>query len=145
MEPIAIDGNALDANFSAHDLARSPGIRCEYLFHGKAQARPRSERLVHEEQPSFIHEPDPRASLCLVEVGCRDEDGDPLPQQVIEDPPEIAPRHRVDASCWLVEKEDFRGMDEGTGEPQLLLHPPGQVACKTALKRGEVAEAQEPL
>ena len=68
MQPVTVNGDALDPDLCAHYLPRCPGVRRQYLFHGQAQTRPRAERLVNEEQSPFIHEPDSRASLRLVEI-----------------------------------------------------------------------------
>ncbi len=62
-------------------------------------------RRVAIEHPALAQETEPRAALRLVEVGGGDHDRDALPAQTVEDAPEIAPRHRIDAGGRLVEQQ----------------------------------------
>ena len=100
---------------------------------------------VAGEEPSLVDEAYPVAAVRLVEIGGGDEDGDTFPEELVEDAPEVAARHRVDAVGWLVEEEDLRRVNEGTGEAELLLHPAGEIAGPAAAERGEVAEGKEPV
>ncbi len=63
-----------------------------------------------------------RAALGLVEVGRGDDQGEPVGDQLGEQPPELAPGHRVDAGGGLVEQQHLGRVHEGAGERQLLLH-----------------------
>ena len=56
----------------------------------------------------------------------------------IEDVPELAPRHRIDAGRGLVEQQDARLRDQGAGERELLLHPSAEPS------REPIAEAGHP-
>ena len=85
------------------------------------------------------------APLGFVQVGGGDEDRDPLPQQLVKDPPEVAARDGVHAVGRLVEEQDLRRVDQGAGQAELLLHPPGEIARQTLLEGREVAEGQQAV
>ena len=74
------------------------------------------------------------ASVGLVEIGRGDEDRHPLLQQLVEDSPEIAPRHGIDAVRRLVEKQDFRRMDQAQASPSFCFIPPDRLPASRFLK-----------
>ena len=96
----------------------------------------RAQRVgrVHGEDAALVHERHARAALGLVEVGRRQQQGEPLALEAGEEPPEVAARDGVDAGGGLVEDEQLRRVDEGAGERQLLLHaarePLGQAVAE---------------
>ena len=85
------------------------------------------------------------ASLGLVEIGGGDEDRHLLLLKLIENPPEIPPRHRINAVGRLVEEEYLGCVDQRAGQPEFLFHAAGQVARQAATKRRQIAEGQEPF
>ncbi len=92
-----------------------------------------------------MDQPHPVAAVGLVEIGGGDEDGYPFSQELVEDAPEVAARHRIDAIGRLVEEEDLRRVDQGAGKAELLLHPAGEIARLAPFERRQVAEGKEPL
>jgi hypothetical protein len=63
------------------------------------------------QQPAAVDQGHAVAALRLVEIRRGDEDRHPLAQQLVEDPPEVAPRDRVHAVGRLVEEEHPGRMD----------------------------------
>ncbi len=111
------------------------------------------ERALHQalhlvgradgDEPAFVHERDALAALRLVEIGGGDEDGHLLAQELVEDAPEVAPRHRIDAVGRLVQKQHLGRVDERAGEAELLLHAARQLAGLALLERRQVAEGEQ--
>ena len=87
----------------------------------------------------------PVAAFGLVEIRRGDEDRHALAKQLIEDPPEIAPRDGIDAIGRLVEKQHARRVDQGAGQAELLFHSAREIACQAAFEWSQVAEGQQPL
>ncbi len=90
--------------------------------------RLQTRRRVAIEHSAVAQEAEPGAALGLVEIGGGDDDGDPLAAQAVENAPEVAPRHRIDAGGRLVEQQHLRRVDERAGEPELLFHAARQLA-----------------
>ncbi len=86
---------------------------------------------------------DPVAALCLVEIGGGHEDGNLLLAQTMEDAPEIAAAHRIDAVGRLVEEENLRGVDKGADQLQFLFHAARQIAGPAADKGPHMAEVEQ--
>ncbi len=106
---------------------RAPGARgnCDQRA---GHARFERGRRVAIERVAGIEQGEPVAALRLVEIGGGDHDGDALLPQPVENAPEIAPRHRIDAGGRLVEQQHLRRVHQRAGEAELLLHAAGQRA-----------------
>src|ERR1035441_7316754 len=110
-------------------------------FHQPAQG----VRGVAGEELPLVDEPHSMAAIRFIEIGGGDEDGYPFFQELVENAPEVAARHRIDPIGRLVEKEELRRVDQGAGKAELLLHPSGKIACLAPFKRSQVAEGKKPL
>ena len=94
----------------------------------------------------------PLAVLRLVQVMRRDEDGHATRGQILDEPPEPAPRERIDASGRLVEKHDRRLVEDRAPEGQSLPPAAGQgprqlafTAAQAGHLEHEVAARGQPL
>ena len=67
-------------------------------------------------------------ALGFIHVMRRDENGKALRGEAMDFLPEIAARLRIDARCGLVEKEEFRPVDEAGREGQTLLPSAGKLS-----------------
>jgi hypothetical protein len=79
-------------------------------------------RRIEGEELAFVEQRDPVASLRFVQVRRAHEDRDALLQELGEQLPELAPRHRIDTRRRLVEQDHARLVDQRAGERELLLH-----------------------
>ena len=86
---------------------------------------------------------DPGAALGLVEVGGRHHQGEAVADQLGEQPPELAPGHRVDAGGRLVEQQHLGRVDQGAGERQLLLHAAGQAVGEAVAEAVEADQLEQ--
>ena len=86
------------------------------------QETPQGERLHDQSHPAVVEQRDPVAAVYFVQVGGSDHDRDLVSLELIEDLPEIASRHGIDAVRRLVEEKNPRPVDQGAGETHLLLH-----------------------
>ena len=102
-------------------------------------------RRVAIERVAGIEQGQPVAALGLVEIGGGDHDGDALLAQPVENAPEVAPRHRIDAGGRLVEQQHLRRMHQRAGEAELLLHAAGQRAGLEAAEIGHAGRRQQAL
>ena len=114
------------------------------------ESSPRISRLTSSGVPQANSRPrwiraSAVAPLGLVQIGGGDEDRHLLAEQLVKDPPEVAARDGIDAVGRLVEKQDPRRVDQRAGQPELLLHPAGEVARQPPPERRQVAEGQQPL
>ena len=112
---------------------------------GARQALAQRLRRVHHEQPSVREQRDARATLGLVEVGRRHDDGDALGEELGQQLPELAARHRVDAGRRLVEQDDLRLVDERARERELLLHAARQPIGQPVAERRELRHVEQPV
>src|SRR5262249_32138296 len=78
------------------------------------------------------------ASLGLVQIGCRDEDGEAAGGQMGQRVPELAPGHWIDAGSRLVQQQHPWLGDQGTDQPELLLHPAAQLSGEAVDEATEV-------
>ena len=92
----------------------------------------------------MTQEAEPGAALGFVEIGGGDDDGDALAAQPVENAPEVAPRHRIDAGGRLVEQQDFGRVDERAGEPELLLHAARQLPGAALAEGRHAGGAEQP-
>src|SRR4030065_493071 len=118
----------------ATDLEDHAGVEALHLLRG-------SQR---QEFP-LVEKGQPLEPLRLVEIGRRDKDRDPFPQQPVENSPEVPPGDGGDAVGRLIEEEHPRRVDEGAGKPPFLFHPAGEAPRQAPLERGQVAEGQQFL
>ncbi len=77
------------------------------------------------------------AALGLVEVRRGHDNGRPPGGEIVEEAPEVAPGHGIDARRGLVEQQHARRVHERAGERELLLHAPGELAGEA------IAEARQ--
>ena len=105
--------------------------RDERARHARLQRR----RRVAVQHAAAVQQSQAVAALGLVEIGGRDQDGHALVAQAIEDAPEIAARHRIDAGRRLVEQQDLRRVNQRAGEAELLLHAARELAGEPLAER----------
>ena len=86
-----------------------------------------------------------RAALGLVEIRRGHHDRDALAQELRQQLPELAARHRIDAGRRLVEQDERRLVDERAGERQLLLHAARQLAGQPRAERRELRHLEQPV
>ena len=72
------------------------------------------------------------AALGFVQVRRRHHDRQPCGQELRQQLPELAPRHRIDAGRRFVEQQQLRLVDQRAGERELLLHAAGQAVGAAA-------------
>ena len=92
-----------------------------------------------------MHQPHPPTAVGLVQVGRGDEDRHLFLQQLVEYPPELASRDRIDTVCRLVEEQHFWRVDQRTDQPQFLLHSAREIAGQPPPKGCRVVEGQQPV
>ena len=97
----------------------TPGSRCEHVDRAAAIAstmtsssapgerRAQRRRRVEREQPALVQQRHARAALRLVEIRRRHHDRDALREELRQQLPELAPRHRIDAGRRLVEQDQL--------------------------------------
>ena len=56
---------------------------------------------------------------------------------MVDQRPELSPRQRIDSGRGFVEDEEVRVVDQGTAEPDLLLHAARKLAGRATMKRSE--------
>ena len=98
---------------------------------------------VAEEHASLVQEPDAMAPLGFVEIGGRGENGDAFGEQGIENSPEVATRHRIDAVGRLVEQDHLGSVNQRADQAELLLHPAGKVPGQTAAEIAQAGRRQQ--
>ena len=87
-----------------------------------------------------------RKALRLVHIGGRDKHGQPRPfgADRIDQIPELAPRQGIDPGGRLVENQEIGIVDQRAAQPELLLHPPRQLARRTVGKGGQPGRIEQP-
>ncbi len=85
-------------------------------------------RAAFEQQLAFVEEIDPLAVFGFVEIGGGPQDPDAFAGQLFDHRPQLAAGDRIDAHSRLVEQHQFRRAHQRAGQPQLLLHPAGEIA-----------------
>ena len=86
---------------------------------------------------------DAMAALGLVEIVRRDEDGDALLRQRVDQPPELPPRQRIDAAGRLVEEEDRRLVQDGAAERQALAPAAREIARERRFAAGQAGHLED--
>ena len=97
------------------------------------------------EDPSPVEEEQPIEPLGLVEIGGADDGADSASDHLVHHEPQVAARDRVHSERGLVQEEEPGLVDEGAGEPELLLHPPGELPREPVGERLQARELEEPL
>ena len=120
-EDVAHTGRARDRR--AHRASSARGDGDQRTRHVLLE---RSGRIAIERMAG-IEQGQPIAALRLVEIGGGDHDGDALLAQPVENAPEVAARHRIDAGGRLVEQQHLRRVDQRADEAELLLHAAGEL------------------
>ncbi len=95
------------------------------------------------EQLAFVHQQHVAALFRFVEVGGAPEDQHPVARQLVHHLPQLAAGNRVHAHAGLIQQQNFRLAHERTGQPQLLLHPAGELACQPVGKRAKRRKRQQ--
>src|SRR5512133_1937358 len=144
MDAVPEEGHAADLSRAQEDRGPAGGVAAD-LQQGALEQTLHALHGVASQEPALVEQADPVAALRLVQVGRGDEDGHALLLELVEDAPEIPAGDGIDTVRRLVQEEHPGRVDEGAGEPELLLHAPGEVARLAAPEGGEVAEGQEPL
>ena len=128
--------------FEQH-LARGPRIARFHLVAMLGNLAAHGVRRVALDQPSLVHQAHPVAALRLIQISGGDQDRDSVLDQLVQDGPEIAARDRIDAVGRLVQEQDFRPVQQGTHEAQLLLHAAGKLAGLAIAERLHAGHAQQ--
>ena len=102
-------------------------------------------RLVEGQDAALAHQRDARAALGFVEVGRGHDDRDALRQELGEQAPEFAARHRVDAGGRLVEQDDLRLVDQRARQRELLLHAARQAVGEPRAERRQLHHLEQPV
>src|SRR5918995_6491539 len=100
---------------------------------------------VERQEAALVQQCDARAALGFIEIRGADEDGDPQLEELRQQLPELAARHRVDAGRGLVEQDDARLVNQGAGERELLLHAAGQAFREPIAERPQLCEVEQPV
>ena len=92
-----------------------------------------------------IHRYQPVEPLRLVHVGGRDQHAhcgatDP---DAVDQLPELSARQRVNSGGWLIEDQQIRVVNQRTAQPELLLHPAGQLSRRAIAKRRQVGAGEQ--
>ena len=69
----------------------------------------------------------------------------PSSQELRQQLPELAARHRVDTRRGLVEQDDPRLVDERARERELLLHAARQAVGEPIAERPQLRQVEEPI
>ena len=98
---------------------------------------------AEREHLAVVEDRDPLAErVGLLHVVRREQDRQPVPVEVAEDPPEVDSRLRVDPRGRLVEEEHLRPVGERAGDHQPLREPARELEHHRAgtLGEGELVE-----
>ena len=94
-------------------------------------------------QLAFVHQQHVPALFRFVEVGGAPEDQHPVACQLVHHLPQLTAGDGVHADAGLVQQQDLWFADERTGQPQLLLHPAGELARQPVGERAEGGELKQ--
>ena len=94
-------------------------------------------------EPTLDEKREAGSVLGLVHVGRRDDDREPLVVEGVQDLPELAARHGVDARRRLVEEEEGRARQERRHERELLLHAARERAGEACAEAVEADASEE--
>ena len=106
--------------------------------------RPERVGRVEGEPLAVVQQGDAMAALGFVEVRRAHQNRDALLQELGEQFPELAARHRIDAGRRLVEQDHARLVDQRAGKRELLLHAAREPFGQTIAERQELRELQQP-
>jgi hypothetical protein len=104
--------------------------------------------IAGSQESATIEQEEAVAPLGLVEIGGAPDDGDARARHRPYDAPQFAPGRRVDAGARFVEQQQLRPRQQGTGEPELLLHATRELPRQPARegrKAGELQQRREAL
>ena len=131
---------------SAADDLRGHVLRvCQHFEQVVRKRRAQRVRLVERQDAALAHQRHARAALGFVEVGRGHEDRDALRQELGQQAPELAARHRVDARGRLVEQDDLRLVHQRARERQLLLHAARQALGQPRPERRQLHHVEQPV
>ena len=82
---------------------------------------------IVRQQLAPVHKANPVAVLGFIHVMSGDENGRPLRGELVNQVPELTPRHRVDAAGRLIQEQERRLVDQGAAQRQALAPPAGKV------------------
>ena len=100
-------------------------------------------RLGVREDRALVHQQHASTAFGLVEIGRCDQQGQPLAYQIREQPPELAPRNRVDPGRRFVKQQGAGRMDESAGQGELLFHASGEPIGEAVVERCEPDELEQ--
>ena len=100
-------------------------------------------RLALIKQFAFVHQQHVPALFRFVEVGGAPEDQHSVARQLVHHLPQFAARNGVYADAGLVQQQHFRLANQRAGQPQLLLHPAGELARQPVGERAEGGKLQQ--
>src|SRR5208283_1106127 len=92
-----------------------------------------------------MHQQQPVAAFGLIEISSRDQYRYPLEDQRVKDAPKFAARDRIDASGGLIEQQQLRRVDQGTGNAKLAFHTAGELAGQTISKPGHTRSLEQMI
>ena len=72
--------------------------------------------MPSRQQPALAHEEQPVAALGLVHHVAGDDEAAAVGGELVEEPPQVAPQHRVEADGGLVEHQHLGAGQQGDGE-----------------------------
>ena len=100
---VALEQGAAHAGGACQRFAHLDGLRRMYRQNLAGKFPLEFLRPVAEQHAALVQQADAMAALGFVEIGSGNENGHALGHEGIENPPEIAARHRIDAVGGLVE------------------------------------------
>ena len=98
---------------------------------------------THGRELTGVHDRDAMAVLGLVEIVCRHQYRDAVARHLLDEPPELSARDRIDPSGRLVEKHDSRLMQDGAAEREALPPSAGKIFGLRVLPAGEARHLQD--
>ena len=114
------------------------------FHHRPGQLPAQIVRRVEGDDFAFVQQRDPVAALGFVQVRRADENRDALLQELREELPELAARHRIDAGRRLVEQDHARLVDQRARERELLLHASRQPVREPGPELHELRQLEQP-
>src|SRR5208283_2025534 len=98
-----------------------------------------------EETAALIHQQQPVAALGLIEISGRDQHSYPLEDQRVKDAPKLAARDGIDPGSGLIEQQQLRRVDQGTGNAKLAFHTAGEQAGQTVSKPAHTRSLEQMI
>ncbi len=84
------------------------------------------------------------AAFRLVQVGGAEQHAHPLfPHQPLDDGPQLAPRHRIDADRGFVQQQQTGRPHQGAGQSEFLFHAAGQASRQPRGEAGQTHHVQQ--